>query len=89
MTYRVISTAEGDQQDTSFGGVAELQGEGEQSRSIPHLAVEDADAISLAAQGNGGSVVLPAADIPDVGRIAWLADPFGAVFAVLKPAPMA
>ncbi|MEV7571327.1 VOC family protein [Streptomyces tanashiensis] len=89
MTYRVISTADGDQEDTSFGGVAELQGEGERSRWIPYFAVGDADAISLAAQGNGGSVVLPAADIPDVGRIAWLADPFGAVFAVLKPAPMA
>ncbi|WP_406064886.1 VOC family protein [Streptomyces sp. NBC_01077] len=88
MMYRVISTAEGDQQDASFGGVAELQDTSETARWIPYFDVEDADAIALSAQGNGGTVVMPAADIPDVGRIAWLTDPFGATFAVLKPAPM-
>ncbi|MFE7510875.1 VOC family protein [Streptomyces sp. NPDC057540] len=88
MTYHVLSTADGDQQDASFGGVAELQGEGERSRWVPYFAVEDVDATVLATQGNGGSVAMPAADIPDVGRIAWLTDPAGAVFAVLKPAPM-
>ncbi|MER6100381.1 VOC family protein [Streptomyces sp. NPDC001728] len=85
MTYRVVSTAEGDQQDASFGGAAELQSD--TPRWIPYFAVKDADAMAAAAQGNGGSVLMPAADIPDVGRIAWLADPFGAPFAVLKPAP--
>ncbi|MGA5193147.1 VOC family protein [Streptomyces exfoliatus] len=88
MTYRVVSTAEGDQEDASFGGTAELQDVTEGPRWIPYFAVEDADAIASSAQGNGGSVVMPAADIPDVGRIAWLKDPFGAPFAVLKPAPM-
>ncbi|MFB6840179.1 VOC family protein [Streptomyces sp. NPDC056361] len=86
MTYRVISTADGDLEDASFGGAAELQGP--TPHWVPYFAVEDADAIARSAQGNGGSVLMPAADIPDVGRIAWLADPFGATFAVLKPAPM-
>ncbi|MGW8767290.1 VOC family protein [Streptomyces sp. NPDC055815] len=88
MTYRVISTAEGDQEDTSFGGAAELQ-EGTEPAWIPYFTVEDPDAVSRTAQGGGGSVVMPAADVPDVGRIAWLADPFGAVFAVMKPNPRA
>ncbi|MFJ3582158.1 VOC family protein [Streptomyces sp. NPDC090127] len=87
MTYRVISTAEGDLQDTTFGGVAELQEGADHARWIPYFAVGDADEIVARVQGNGGSVVMPAADIPDVGRIAWLADPYGAPFAVLKPAP--
>ncbi|MFF5932305.1 VOC family protein [Streptomyces sp. NPDC012508] len=87
MTYRVLSTAEGDLEDATFGGVAELQEGGNQSRWIPYFAVTDADDVVARAQGNGGSVLMPAADIPDVGRIAWLADPFGAPFAVLKPAP--
>ncbi|MEU5217195.1 VOC family protein [Streptomyces sp. NPDC020807] len=87
MTYRVISTAEGDQEDASFGGAATLQ-EGMQPAWIPYFAVEDADEIAASAAENRGSVIMPAADIPDVGRIAWLADPFGAPFAVLKPAPM-
>ncbi|MFF8376136.1 VOC family protein [Streptomyces sp. NPDC015661] len=88
MTYRVISTAEGDQEDASFGGAAELQ-EGMAPSWIPYFTVEDPDAVSRTAQGGGGSVVMPAADVPDVGRIAWLADPFGAVFAVMKPNPRA
>ncbi|MER5206065.1 VOC family protein [Streptomyces sp. NPDC002825] len=86
MTYRVISTAEGDQEDASFGGAAELQ-EGMDATWIPYFTVEDPDATSRTAQGGGGSVVMPATDVPDVGRIAWLADPFGAVFAVMKPNP--
>ncbi|MFF0473699.1 VOC family protein [Streptomyces sp. NPDC004284] len=88
LTYQVISTAEGDQEGASFGGAAEAR-EGMRPSWIPYFMVNDPDATSLTAQGNGGSVVLPAADIPDVGRIAWLADPFGAVFAVMKPMPRA
>lgn len=87
MTYRVISTAEGDLEDASFGGAAELQGEGMAPSWVPYFAVADADRTAEAVQGNGGSVLMPAADVPDVGRIAWFADPFGAPFAVLKPEP--
>ncbi|MEU8518747.1 VOC family protein [Streptomyces sp. NBC_01216] len=87
MAYQVLSTAEGDQQDASFGGVAQLQEGADKARWIPYFAVRDADETSARTQGNGGSVLMPAADIPDVGRIAWLADPFGAPFAVLKPSP--
>ncbi|MEE1815409.1 VOC family protein [Streptomyces sp. NPDC090082] len=89
MTYQVISTAEGDQEDTSFGGAAALRNEGEVTRWVPYFMVADPDTASRTAQGGGGSVVMPAADVPDVGRIAWLADPFGAVFAVMKPSPRA
>ncbi|MFF6883572.1 VOC family protein [Streptomyces sp. NPDC012421] len=88
MTYRVISTAEGDQEAASFGGAAELQDSGERSRWIPYLEVGDADATADAVTVSGGTVLLPPADIPDVGRLAWFADPSGAEFAVLKPAPM-
>ncbi|MFJ9906567.1 VOC family protein [Streptomyces sp. NPDC101152] len=87
MTYRVLSIADGDQQEGSFGGVAPLQGEAEQARWVPYFAVADADAVATKVQDNGGSVLMPAADVPDVGRIAWLADPGKAVFAVLKPNP--
>lgn len=87
MTYRVISTAAGDQEDASFGGVAEQQEGAEKARWIPYFAVEDADVIATSVKESGGSVLMPPADVPDVGRIAWLADPFGAPFAVLKPSP--
>ncbi|MCJ1681517.1 VOC family protein [Streptomyces sp. APSN-46.1] len=90
MTYRVLSTADGDQQQNSFGGVAplgdEVSGAGS-ARWVPYFNVPDVDATVEAADANGGSVLMPAADVPDVGRIAWLADPAGAVFALLKPNP--
>ncbi|MFD5511005.1 VOC family protein [Streptomyces sp. NPDC059761] len=92
MTYRVLSLKGGDQQQTSFGGVAPMGdgagGEGvEKPRWVPYFNVADVDATVSAASGNGGSVLMPAADVPDVGRIAWAADPSGAVFALLKPNP--
>ncbi|WEO96320.1 VOC family protein [Streptomyces sp. FXJ1.172] len=86
MTYRVLSIAEGDQQEGSFGGVAPLQ-EGQEPRWVPYFAVEDTDATATAAGNNGGTVLMAPSDVPDVGRIAWLTDPAQAVFAVLKPNP--
>ncbi|MFJ2832514.1 VOC family protein [Streptomyces sp. NPDC087263] len=87
MTYRVLSIKDGDQQDGSFGGVAPLQEGQQEARWVPYFAAADADAIVSAVESNGGSVLMPAADVPEVGRIAWLADPHGAEFAVLKPNP--
>jgi uncharacterized protein len=47
--------------------------------------VADPDDIVARTQENSGSVIMPAMDVPDVGRIAWLADPFGAHFAIISP----
>ncbi|MER6383876.1 VOC family protein [Streptomyces sp. NPDC001118] len=87
MTYQVLSVAEGDQQQGSFGGVAPLQDAREEARWVPYFAVADADALVTAVRDNGGTVLMPAANVPGVGRIAWLADPAQAVFAVLRPDP--
>lgn len=86
MAYTVLSTAEGDQEDTSFGGLVAAD-EDSETRWIPYFAADDTDEIVSRTQENGGSVLMPAADVPDVGRIAWLADPFGAPFAIIKPNP--
>ncbi|WP_327253367.1 VOC family protein [Streptomyces sp. NBC_01244] len=94
MTYRVLSIADGDQEDGSFGGVAP-QGDGagqgaganEVPRWVPYFNVADVDATVAAIRGGGGSVLMPAADVPEVGRMAWTADPTGAVFALLTPDP--
>ncbi|MFF0740454.1 VOC family protein [Streptomyces sp. NPDC004111] len=91
MTYRVLSTGEGDQEEGSFGGVAP-QGEGAGGGSasvprwVPYFHVADVDATVAAAERSGGAVMMPAEDVPEVGRIAWASDPAGAVFALLKPA---
>ncbi|MGW0396016.1 VOC family protein [Streptomyces sp. NPDC003042] len=88
MTYRVLSIAEGDQEEGSFGGVAPLgEGGGEVPRWVPYFNVPDVDATVEAVEGNGGSVLMPAEDVPEVGRISWVTDQAGAVFALLKPEP--
>lgn len=89
MAYRVLSIAEGDQEDGSFGGVAPLAEGQTDARWVPYFAVADVDAVTSTARTSGGTVLMPGADVPDVGRIAWLADPSGAVFALLKPLPQA
>ncbi|MFE3602439.1 VOC family protein [Streptomyces sp. NPDC059096] len=86
MPYTVLSTGEGDQEDATFGGVALAEG-GEGARWLPYFGLDDTDALVAAVTEHGGSVVMPATDVPDVGRIAHLADPFGARFAVITPAP--
>ncbi|MEV0633875.1 VOC family protein [Streptomyces sp. NPDC050619] len=87
MTYRVLSLKDGDQEATSFGGAAPLQEGGQGASWVPYFAVSDADETARKTEENGGSVLMPASDVPEVGRIAWLADTAGAVFAVLKPNP--
>jgi predicted enzyme related to lactoylglutathione lyase len=52
------------------------------------IGSDDVDGTVAAAERLGGKVASPAMDIPQVGRIATLADPQGAVFAILKPLPM-
>ncbi|MER6026576.1 VOC family protein [Streptomyces sp. NPDC001851] len=87
MTYQVLSIGEGDQQEGSFGGVAPLRDGGEDALWVPYFAVADADTTADAVRAGGGTVLMPAANVPGVGRIAWLADPAQAVFAVLRPDP--
>ncbi|MER5889430.1 VOC family protein [Streptomyces sp. NPDC001941] len=94
MTYRVVSVADGDQEDGSFGGVAPQDvepgepGDGSAAaRWVPYFHVVDVDGVVSAVEGSGGTVLMPAADVPEVGRIAWVSDPAGAVFALLKPDP--
>ncbi|MFG2622948.1 VOC family protein [Streptomyces sp. NPDC048507] len=95
MLYQVLSVADGAQDQGSFGGVAPQGGAddwagaaaGETSRWVPYFHVGDVDATAGRIQDGGGSVLVPPADLPAVGRIAWAADPAGAVFALLKPNP--
>jgi predicted enzyme related to lactoylglutathione lyase len=49
------------------------------------FAVEDTDVTIAKAEQLGGSIIRPAADT-GFGRMALLADPDGAGFAVIKPA---
>lgn len=48
-----------------------------------YFAVNDCDAAAHAAKAAGAAVHMPPTDIPGVGRFAVLADPQGAVFAIM------
>jgi predicted enzyme related to lactoylglutathione lyase len=54
---------------------------------LVYFATDDADATIEKAKGVGGEAVFGPEDISEVGRIAVLKDPFGAVFALITPDP--
>lgn len=89
-TYTCVNPA-GAGQDAMFGGIVPLPaapaGRADGPRWLPYFAVEDADTVVAGARELGGTVHLPATDVAGVGRIAELADPYGARFAVLAAAP--
>lgn len=53
---------------------------------VGYIAVDDVDASAAAIEAAGGSVMMPAMDIPDVGRMAMVTDPQGAPFYIMKGA---
>lgn len=85
MDYRTFAAGE-----NSIGGLmpltAEMQAGGARPLWAGYILVDDVDATATAIAADGGTVLMPANDIPDVGRIAMVADPSGAPFYVMKPA---
>jgi predicted enzyme related to lactoylglutathione lyase len=69
-----------------MGGVTKLTPE--MGEAPPHwmasVSVADVDASVAKAQSLGAKVLMPATDIPDVGRYALIADPQGAFIALYK-----
>ena len=86
MDYRMIGRSDGG----NAGGVmalgADMIAGGARPIWIGYLHVPDVDAAIAAIETDGGSVRMPAMDLP-VGRIAMVADPQGAPFYVMTPTP--
>ena len=71
--------------DTPIGGMMKSQAPPEVPPYwLPYFAVADCDATVNAAKAAGAQVYAGPMDYPNVGRFALLADPQGAVFAVIK-----
>jgi uncharacterized protein len=91
VTYTVIQPLGGGE-GSSQGGIMPLSaGMGAAGMSpvwLPYFEVSDADSAVATASKKGGTVIAPAMDVPQAGRFATLADPAGAVFCVIKSAPM-
>lgn len=68
--------------DKVVAGIGPLQNESQPAVWNSYIAVDDADATVAAATEAGGSVVMPVIDVGTAGRLAYLADPTGAVFGI-------
>ncbi|HEY8258925.1 MAG TPA: VOC family protein [Gemmatimonadales bacterium] len=72
--------------DTAVGGMIQI---GPDWGPVPphwlvYFSVDDCDGSADRARGLGATVKVPPSDIPGIGRFAVLADPQGAVFAVIR-----
>ena len=87
--YRMIGRSDGG----FAGGVLPLTDEMRQHGARPlwlgYVGVDDTDAAISSIEQAGGKTLMPATDIPNVGRIAMVSDPQGAPFYVMKPIPPA
>ncbi|MFG1707739.1 VOC family protein [Nonomuraea sp. M3C6] len=81
LSYPVISPAEGGE-TSSMAGIVQLE-PGDSAHWLPYFEVPDCDATVGLAQRLGGTVRAPATTIEGVGRMAFLADPVEARFAVI------
>lgn len=75
--------------EAPVGGLMELSEEAREAGAPPHwiayISTPDCDATLEKATGLGAEVVWGPMDIPEVGRVAGIADPHGAVFALHQP----
>jgi len=89
MDYRMIRRSDGG----NAGGVMAIdeamRNHGARPTWLGYIAVDDVDAQVAAVQADGGTVMMPAWDIPGIGRIAMVTDPQGAPFYLMRPTPPA
>ena len=87
--YRMIGRSDG----KSAGGILPLTDEMQQHGARPtwlgYLYVDDVDGSVADIEKAGGKTFMAPFDIPNIGRVAMVADPAGAPFYIMKPIPPA
>jgi predicted enzyme related to lactoylglutathione lyase len=74
------------QQDgKNIGGLMPAMQEGQPTAWSTYVSVTDADETAAKVKEAGGSVVVEPMDVMDLGRMAFFADPTGAVFGIWQP----
>jgi predicted enzyme related to lactoylglutathione lyase len=86
MDYRMIGTADGGMVGGVFRLTEEMIDGGAKPTWLFYIGVEDVDASVEKIKAEGGKVMMPAWDIPGVGRIAMVTDPQGIPFYVMRGA---
>ena len=85
--YRMIGRADGGNAGGVLPLTAEMQQHGARPMWLGYLGVTDTDEAVAAIEQSGGKALMPAFDIPGVGRVAMVTDPQGVPFYVMKPTP--
>jgi predicted enzyme related to lactoylglutathione lyase len=73
------------QGDQNVGGLMGHMQDGQATAWSTYVSVADADEVAEKVKAAGGSVMLEPMDVMDIGRMAFFADPSGAVFGVWQP----
>jgi hypothetical protein len=89
MDYRILQATDTDSGELNpIGGLMQLSEEMQAGGARPvwlgYIGVNDVDACVARITAAGGSVMMPATDIADVGRIAMVTDPQGVPFYVMR-----
>lgn len=90
MDYRFFSSGDGSDMTDGVGGFMAITPDMASGGAVPcwlgYIGVDDVDASVAAMTSAGGTVQMPAFDMPGVGRMAMVSDPQGAPFYVMKGA---
>jgi predicted enzyme related to lactoylglutathione lyase len=83
--YRMIGRSDGGTAGGLLPITDEMREHGARPGWFGYINVADVDEKVAAIEAAGGRTLMPPTDIPNVGRIAMVADPQGAPFYVMKP----
>ncbi len=87
MDYRMIGRSDGGNAGGVLGLTEAMIAEGAKATWLGYLSAPDVDARAAAIVSDGGIEIMPPHDMPGVGRFALVADPQGAQFYLMDPAP--
>lgn len=85
--YAEIQAADGEHVGGMLQLTPEMTAGGARPCWVGYVSVPDVDASLAAIEAAGGRTVMPARDMPGVGRFAMVADPQGAPLYVMDPIP--
>jgi predicted enzyme related to lactoylglutathione lyase len=85
--YGFIANVDGGMTGGTLGLTADMIEHGARPCWLGYIGVDDVDASLKAIEAAGGSVQMPARDVPMAGRIAMVTDCCGAPFYVMTPTP--
>ena len=89
LDYRGIERSDGGNAGGVLGLDDSMRSHGARPMWLGYLNVDAVDESVAAIERAGGKALMPAFDVPNVGRIAMVADPQGAPFYIMQPIPPA